>query len=682
MRILTAALAGTLALSAALPILATPPGDTAKAKNAKLGFDPSNMDQTCKPCDDFNKYVNGGWMARTPIPDAYPRWGSFNELQERNQKHLMEILEAAAKDTKAKPGSLERKIGDFYAAAMDEAKIEAQGAAPLKPDFDRIAAISDVASLQSAIVGFQGTGVRTMFNFGGGQDAKDSTRIIGQLSQGGLGLPERDFYFRDDPKSKTVREEYVKHVAKMFELLGDDAATAAANAKTVMAVETKLAEGSLSRVEQRDPKATYNKKTRAELKTLAPEIDWDAYFAGLGVGSIQEVNVRQPKFFAALGKQLTATPIADWKTYLRWRVISGAAPLLSKQFVDQNFEFSGKILTGTKENLPREKRMTSLSDNMLGEALGQIYVKQHFSPAAKKKVLGLVGNIRAALRDDLAGLEWMSDETRKQALAKLDKIVVKIGYPDVWIDYSSVKISRDSLVDNVRACSKFFSKRNLEEIGKPVDRTRWGMTPPTVNAYYSPVMNEIVFPAGILQSPFYDPNADDAVNYGGIGAVIGHEISHGFDDSGRKYDKDGNLNDWWTEADGKNFDGRAACIADFYSSFKVDDLNVNGKLTLGENIADLGGLTLAYLAYQKSLGGKPGPVIDGYTAEQRFFIGWAQVWRTNARPQFLRQQILTDPHSPAQFRVNGTISNMPTFAKAFNCPKGAPMIREAGCRIW
>lgn len=682
MRILTFALAGTLALSGALPTLALSGADTAKPKSGKLGFDPSNMDTTCKPCDDFNKYVNGGWMARTPIPAAYPRWGSFNELQERNQTHLREILEAAAKDTSAKPGSIERKIGDFYAAAMDEAKIEELGATPLKPDFDRINAISDVKSLQETIAYFQSNGIRTMFGFGGGQDAKDSTQVIGQLSQGGLGLPEREFYFRDDPKSKSVREEYVKQIAKMFELLGDSPEAAAEGAQVVMKLETKLAEVSMTRVEQRNPEKTYLKKTRAELEEMVPEIDWKGYFTAIGAPQVQTINVRQPAFMQALGKMLGATPIPEWKTYLRWRVISGAAPLLSKKFVEQEFAFQGRILNGTTENLPREKRMTGLADRSLGEALGQIYVRKHFSPAAKKKVLELVGNIKAALRDDIMRLDWMSDETRKQAIAKLDAIVVKIAYPDQWIDYSSVKITRDSLIENVRACTKFAIKRNLEEIGKPVNRARWGMTPPTVNAYYSPVMNEIVFPAGILQPPFYDPEADDAVNYGGIGAVIGHEISHGFDDSGRRYDKEGNLKDWWTKADGENFDGRAKCIADMYSSFKVGDVNVNGKLTLGENIADLGGLTLAYLAYQKSLNGKPGPVLNGFTSDQRFFIGWAQVWRTNARPEFLRQQVFTDPHSPAMFRVNGTVSNMPTFAKAFNCPKGSPMVSEAGCRIW
>jgi putative endopeptidase len=682
MRILTLALAGSLLLAGpinAATAFTDPDAPPGKA-NSKLGFDPANLDAKCKPCDDFNQYANGGWMSRTPIPAAYPRWGSFSELAERNQKHLTEILDGV-KDAKNAPGSLEQKIGDFYASAMDEAKIEADGVAPLKADFERIAAVKDATALQAIFARFQMNGVRTPFFFGAAQDAKNSSEVIGQIGQSGLGLPERDFYFKDDAKSKTIREEYVKHVAKTFELLGDDAATAAQNAQTVMRLETKLADASMSRVEMRNPNAVYFRQTRGELKKLVPEIDWDGYLAAVGAANGGDVNIRQPKYLQALGKELKETPMADWQTYLRWSLTDSAARYLPAKFVNEDFAFA-KLLSGVKEQLPRFKRMTALTDGLLGEALGQIYVKKHFSPEAKAKVQRMLDNIKAALREDIGRLDWMSDATRKEALAKLDKIVNKIGYPDKWIDYSELKIERGSLIENVRACARFGYRRNIERLGKSVDRTRWGMTPPTVNAYYSPAVNEIVFPAGILQPPFYNPDADDAVNYGGIGAVIGHEITHGFDDQGRQFDKDGNLRDWWTPDDLKNFKERAACVESQYSSFKVDDLNVNGKLTLGEAIADLGGLTIAYLAYQKSLDGKPGPVIDGFTADQRFFMGWAQVWQTNARPEFLRLQIATDPHAPAQFRVNGTVSNMEAFAKAFGCKKGDPMVRESGCRIW
>jgi putative endopeptidase len=684
MRLFAFALAGSLLLAG--PIHAglafTGPTDSKPASpNPKLGFDPANVDAKCKPCEDFNRYANGGWLDRTPIPAGYPEWDGFSELAERNQKQLTDILDAA-KNAKSEAGSVEQKIGDFYASAMDEAKIEAAGIAPLKDDFERIAAVTDVASLGAVFTHFQMNGVRTPFGFFSGQDFKNSAEVIGQAAQGGLGLPERDYYFKDDEKSKTIRAEYVKHVAKMFELLGDDAAAAARNAETVMRLETKLAEASMTNVEMRDPNAVYNRLSRAELKALTPNFQWDAHFRALGVPNVQDVNVAQPKFFKSLSEQMTATSVADWKTYLRWCVTDSMADYLPAKFVNQNFAFYGTVLSGTKEQRPRFKRMTRLTDQVLGEALGQVYVKRHFSPETKVKVQAMLENIKAALRDDIGRLDWMSDATRKEALAKLNTIVNKIGYPDKWIDYSSVVIGRESFVENIRACSRFAVRRDLSQIGKPVDRAQWGMTPPTVNAYYNPSLNEIVFPAGILQPPFFNPDADDAVNYGGIGAVIGHEITHGFDDEGRQFDKDGNLREWWTEQDRKNFTERAQCVNKQFSGYKVGDLNVNGDLVLGEAIADLGGLTLAHFAYQKSLGGKPAPVIDGFTADQRFFMGWAQVWRTNATPEYLRLQVTTDPHPAARFRINGTVSNMEIFARAFGCKNGDPMARAAGCRIW
>ncbi|MBX7223759.1 MAG: M13 family metallopeptidase [Blastocatellia bacterium] len=666
---------GTLAANG--PDKAAPAGTT-----KKLGFDPGNMDKTCQPCEDFNQFANGGWIQRTQMPGEFPRWGSFIELQESNTKNLHLILEEVSKNTKAKPGSQEQQIGDFYAAAMDEAKIEAAGATALKADLEQIASIKDGASVQAVLAGLHTKAVRVAFFFGAGPDFKNSSVNIAQVGQGGLGLPDKDYYFKEDEKSKNIRAEYVKYATKLFTLLGDDAATAETQAKSLLAFETKLAGFSLNRVERRDPSKQYNKKTLAELKTLTPNFDWDAYFKTLGVAAPESINVGQPKFLEGFNGLLATASTDEWKAYFRGRLIDGAANFLSKSFVDASFEFNGRILNGTTENQPRWKRMTQLTDRLLGDSLGQIYVKRHFSPQGKAKVKEMLVNIRFVLKNDIQQLPWMSQATRDQALAKLNAIEEKIGYPDKWKDYSSIKITRNSFLENVRACGRYAIQENLKKLGKPVDRTEWGMTPPTVNAYYNPLQNEIAFPAGILQSPFYSADAEDAVNYGGIGAVIGHEITHGFDDSGRQFDKDGNLKDWWTSDDAKNYKDRATCVETQYSGYKVDDLNVNGKLVLGESIADLGGLTLAYLAYQHSVGGKPGPVIDGFTAEQRFFMGWAQVWRTKARPEFLRLQIATDPHPPAQFRVNGTVSNMEEFAKAFGCKKGDKMVRESLCRIW
>jgi putative endopeptidase len=523
-----------------------------------------------------------------------------------------------------------------------------------------------------------------MFRFGSRQDAKDSSQVIATVNQGGLGLPERDYYLREDEKSKKLRDAYVKYATTLFALLGDPGDKAAAEAASVLAVETSLAKASMSNVDLRDPVKTYHKMTVDELQPLTPDFSWRAYFKTAGHPDLQELNVGQPDFFKALDAQLTALPLDDWKTYLRWRLVDTTAPGLSEKFVTADFEFHEKELRGTKEIQPRWKRCVQSTDRNLGEALGQLYVEKYFPPEAKARALEMVHNLVAALHDDLQTLPWMGTETRAQAAAKLHAFGVKIGYPDKWRDYSALKIDRASYMDNELRSAEFEFQRQLNKIGKPVDRTEWTMTPPTVNAYNRSSMNEIVFPAGILQPPFYDPKADDAVNYGGMGAVIGHEITHGFDDQGSKFDEKGNLKDWWTADDLKNFHERTQCVSEQFDGYVVDgDLHENGKLVLGESIADLGGLTISYAAYEKSLQGKPRPPDkDGFTAEQRFFLGWAQVWGANERLEYARLLANTDPHPLPRFRGDGPLSNMVEFAKAFGCKKGDAMVRDKLCKIW
>ena len=650
------------------------------------GFDVSNMDTTAAACDNFFQYANGGWVKKNPIPAAYASWGRFNELSDKNQEQLRGILEDAAKNTKAVKGSNEQKIGDYYASCMDEAGIEAAGLTPLMPELKRIDAINSKDSFQREVAQLHNAGVRALFRFGAGQDFKQSTQVIGQLGQGGIGLPDRDYYLKTDDKSREIRDKYLAHVAKMFELAGDDPAAAAARAQTVLSIETKLAEGSMPRVEQRNPDNVYHKTRIADLKGLAPDFDWGTYFENINLRSSGDINVAQPNYFKALNVQLTAIPLADWKTYLRWQLLNSRAAVLSKKFVEEDFDFSGRTLTGAKELLPRWKRCVGSTDRALGEALGQVYVQKYFTPAAKARAVQMVQNLINALRDDLTTLSWMSDTTRKRATAKLEAFTRKIGYPDKWRDYATLKVDRKSYVGNAVSATQFEINRQLGKIAKPVDRTEWGMSPPTVNAYYNPSMNEIVFPAGILQPPFYDPEADDAINYGGIGAVIGHEMSHGFDDSGARFDADGNLVNWWSEDDLKSFKSRAQCVIDQFSGFEVQPgLNENGNLVVGESIGDLGGLTIAYAALKKSMAGKPRPAdIDGFSPEQRFFLGWAQVWAENERPEFERLMVATNPHPVGRFRVIGPLSNMPAFAQAYQCKEGDKMVRppEKRCQIW
>ncbi|HWS89472.1 MAG TPA: M13 family metallopeptidase [Pyrinomonadaceae bacterium] len=650
------------------------------------GFDLASLDRSASACQDFNQFANGGWKAANPIPAAYSRWGRFEMLAEQNNEHLRAILEGLAKRKDLKPGSNEQKLADFYSACMDEAAIEAQGAKPLEPELARIAAIKDIGGVQEEVTRFHAHRIPVLFGFGAVQDYKNSTAIIAQAVQGGLGMPDREVYVKDDERSRKIREEYVAHVARTFQLLGDDADKASAAARTVMSVETRLAENSASRVQMRNPEARYNPKTKAQLIELTPHFDWGLYFRNIGMPEVARINVNHPPYFAAVDKMLVDVPVEDWKTYLRWHLVNAASNTLSSKFVEESFNFNGRFLNGTQEQLPRWKRCVASTDRALGEALGQLYIDRTFTPRAKARAQEMVKNLVAALREDLQTLAWMSDPTRQRAIAKLDAFVRKIGYPDRWRSYEPLQVSRGAYYNNSVSVGQFDFRRNLGKIGKPIDRSEWGMSPPTVNAYYNASMNEIVFPAGILQSPFFSEKADDAFNYGGIGAVIGHEMTHGFDDSGAKFDADGNLVMWWTPEDFKKFNERTDCIVKQFDAFEVEPgLNQNGKLVVGESVADLGGLTVAYAAYKKSLEGKPRPkAIAGFTPEQRFFLGWAQVWSQNIRPEAARQRVATDSHPLGQFRVNGPLSNMPQFAEAFQCKAGDAMVRPADkrCQIW
>ncbi|HEY0346640.1 MAG TPA: M13 family metallopeptidase [Pyrinomonadaceae bacterium] len=649
------------------------------------GFDFSSIDRSVNACQDFNRFANGGWIDRNPVPAAYSRWGRFELLDESNVNVLHEILDGLIAKKKFANAN-EQKIADFYGSCMDEQTIEAEGIKPLEPELQRIAKISDLLSLEDEIAFLHAHRVPAVFGFGASQDSKDSTTIIAQLVQGGLGLPDRDYYTSDDAKSKATRDEYQKHVARTFELMGDAPEQAAREAATVMKIETKLAENSSTRIQRRSPEANYHPMTKGMLIELTPDFDWGRYFRNINLPEVGKVNVGQPDFFKSADKILKDTPVDDWKSYLRWHVVNAASSTLSSKFVQESFNFNGKYLQGTTEMLPRWRRCVTSTDRALGEALGQIYVAKTFTPAAKERARTMVANLIAALREDLTTLSWMSNDTRQKAIAKLEAYVRKIGYPDKWRDYEALHVARGAYYNNAVLAGEFDFRRNLSKIGKPVDRTEWGMSPPTVNAYYNPQFNEIVFPAGILQPPFYDPKADDAFNYGGIGAVIGHEMTHGFDDSGAKYDANGNLVMWWTTDDFKKFTDRTNCVVKQFDSFEVEPgLHQKGQLVVGESVADLGGLTVAYAAYQKSLQGKPRPKdINGFTPEQRFFLGWAQVWAQNIRPEAARLRTATDPHPLGKFRVNGPLSNMPQFAAAYQCKSGDAMVRppEQRCQIW
>jgi putative endopeptidase len=650
----------------------------------KSGIDRSTFDASVKPADDFFLYVNGNWIQNNPIPAEYSRWGAFPKLRDDNLVALKQILEGLT----THPGPLDgerKKLRDFFSQAMDEPKLQQQGAAPLAGEFERIAQIKTRDELVAEIGRLRLEGSPMLFAFYVGQDEKQSDRYAAHLRQGGLGLPERDYYLGATEDSKRIRAQYRDHVAAMLRLLGDSPEAASTAADTVLLIETRLAEASRTPVQLRDREAQYNKRTLDELASLTPNLSWDLYLKTIDIAGVSDVIVGQPEFFARVNELLDSVSSMDWRSYLRWHLIHAMAPYLSSPFENENFRFYSEVMRGVKEMQPRWKRAIGTVDKQMGEALGRLYVEQYFKPAAKKRMDELVKNLMEAYRQRIETRDWMGADTKKQATAKLASVMAKIGYPDKWRDYSTLEIRADSYVQNVIRAETFESHYRLSKLGKPVDRTEWHMTPPTVNAYYNATMNEIVFPAGILQPPFFDLTADDAVNYGAIGAVIGHEISHGFDDQGSRSDAAGNLRNWWTSDDRARFTAKTDKLVKQYDAcVAVDDLHVNGRLTLGENIADLGGVAIAFAAYQKSLGGQPAPVIDGFTGPQRFFIGFAQVWRGSIRDADQRLLLRTDPHSPMQFRAMVPLQNIHAFYEAFDVKHGDAMYRapEERVEVW
>ena len=647
-------------------------------------LDLSFLNRAADPCTDFYQYACGNWNHLNPIPADQARWNVYAKLTYENQRFLWGILEEAARPVSTRNAS-EQKIGDYFAACMDEAAIEKAGVSPLKSRLEQIAALkrlSDLPPLLARLHQELGND-NPMFQFGSSQDYADSDQVIAFALAGGLGLPDRDYYLKTDAKSLETRARYSEHVARMFRLLGDPAATARGEAQTVMSIETALAKDSLPRVDKRDPYKMFHKMTRAEFLKLAPAFDWAAYWSALGLAAPEQLNTTEPGFYQGLEKQLQTRTLADWKAYLRWHLAHAEAHDLPSAFVQEDFNFFHKHLQGVTAIEPRWKRCVRSVDEDLGEAMGEVFVAKTFTAETKERALAMVKQIEQAMAADIEQLAWMGDETKKQALTKLHSIVNKIAYPDHWRDYSSVKIVRDDFLGDVDRAVEFEARRQLNKIGKPVDRSEWEMTPPTVNAYYDASMNDINFPAGVLQPPLFDPKMDDAPNYGNTGATIGHELTHGFDDEGRKFDGKGNLRDWWTKKDADEFVERAACISNQYSKYTVvDDVKINGKLTLGEDAADLGGTILAWMAWKNATQGQKLQPADGFTPEQRFFIGAAQWACGYERPESKRLHAITDEHSPDEYRINGVVSNMPEFSKAFACKQGDPMVRAEVCRVW
>jgi putative endopeptidase len=646
------------------------------------GFDPASLNRSVDPCANFYVYACGGWMAANPVPADQSTWGRFDSLQERNRVILQNILEGASVN---KPGRtvVEREIGDYYSACMDEKTIDARGLAPLKDDLDRIAAINNKAAITDVVVRLYRAGSAPFFRFSSAQDAKNSTQVIADLDQGGLGLPDRDYYLKTDPKSADIRTKYVAHVKKIFDLAGAESGLAAKKAEAVMAIETALAKGSLDLVSRRDPARTYHKLSVKELVSLAPTFDWPKFFEGAGAPPIESLNVDFPPFMRAMESVLVQTSLDDVKSYLAWHLMHDSSSVLPTKFQEETFDFYGKTLSGAKEMRARWKRCVDRVDADLPDALGQKFVEKTLGEEGNRRTRQMVAAIETALGDDIKSVDWMTPKTKDQALLKLHAIVNKIGTKEHWVDYSKVKIARDDAYGNSQRTSEFELERQLAKIGKPVDKTDWDMSQPTVNAYYNAQENSVNFPAGILQPPFWDNKMDDAVNYGAIGAVIGHELTHGFDDQGRQFDAEGNLRDWWTAEDAKAFEHRTKCLVDEYSSFTaVDNVKLNGELTLGENTADNGGLRIAYMALLDTLAGKHPAKRDGFTAEQRLFLGWAQIWCENRTDESARLRAQVDPHSPGEYRVNGVVSNMPEFQRAFACKVGQPMVRNPACRVW
>lgn len=637
------------------------------------GFPLSNLDKTADPTKNFYQFAVGGWMKNNPIPDDQVRWGSFTILAEDNNKILRQIIEEAAANQTWEKGSAKQKIGDFYAVAMDSAKIEKLGYKSIIPDLKRIDALTKKDLLKYLTEEYlNGNGL--IFGFGVSVDAKKSDSYVAQLGQGGLGLPDVEYYTKDDNRSKEIRTKYLEHVANMFKLIDVNPELASQYAQKVLDVETRLAKISNTRLENRDPIKLYNKMTVDNLQKLSPDFEWKKYFEFVGLPDLNIVVVAQPKFFAGLGTVLKEVPFDDWKVYFKWNVLRSSANALSSPFVNERFDFTQRFLNGAKAMPPRWKRVVQSVNMTMGELLGQIYVEKYFPPEAKERAKAIVNNLLTSMSESIKNLDWMSDATKQQALKKLSTFGVKIGYPDKWRDYSELTIERDSYIKNLERVSKWARQQNLARLGKPVDKQEWFMSPQTVNASYNPTKNEITFPAGILQPPFFNQNADDAINYGAMGAVIGHEITHGFDDQGRKFDENGNIREWWTKEDAAKFQERAQKLINQYNSFVVvDTFKVNGALTLGENIADLGGLTISFAAFKKTDQYKKGEMIDGFTPAQRFFLGWAQVWATNARNEYLKMQVKTDVHSPSVQRVNGPLMNIPEFWEAFGVKSSDPM---------
>jgi putative endopeptidase len=668
----------------ALAALLLAPALHAQYQAPERPLDPANIDRKFGACQDFYMFANNGWIQRNPIPPAFSSWGSFNELTERNNLVLKDVVERAAREAATTTDPATKKLGTYYASCMDSTAAERAGIAPIADELSRIAAIGDRAQLEAQIARMHSFGLGGAFGFGSGADAKNARMVIAHAVQGGTSLPDRDYYLREDPQMQGIRVKYVDYMTKLFTLAGESPETAASDAQKVLSLETALAKGAVPRVQLRDPNSRYHPMTVAEANALTPAFDWSEYLSAIGLTRVASLNVGMPTFFQALNRALEQRPLDDWKAYLRWMVLSRNAALLSSPFVHEQFRFAS-VLTGAREQQPRWKRCLQSADQSLGDALGKEYVKVVFTPEAKTKMLGMVTNLRAVLRERIQKADWMSEATRAQALQKMDSFNQKIGYPDTWRDYAGLAIEPGPFVNNAMRVHAYETKRDYDKIGKPVDRAQWSMTPPTVNAYYSPPLNEIVFPAGRLQAPFFAVSYDDAANYGGVGGTIGHEMSHGFDDSGRQYDAQGNLRDWWTADDASRYKKKAQVVEDQYGAYvAVDTLRVNGKLTLGENLADVVGVSVAYEALQRALAGKPRTTIDGFTPEQRFFLAYAQARMSVLRPETARMLVATDPHSPGQFRVNGPLSNMPEFAQAFGCKEGDPMVRPDSlrARIW
>jgi putative endopeptidase len=647
-------------------------------------IDPANMDLSIKPGDDFFDYANGTWIKQNAIPAKETRWGSFNILHQENTEKLLGLLNDVSKPGQPK-GSLKQRVGDLYASGMDSVAIEKRGYDPIKPELERISKVADLNGVVNEIIYERVNGEASpLFGFGVGADSKHPTKNIVDFGQGGTSMPDRDYYLKSDARTKKIQDAYTKYIVTLFTLTGTSEADAQKNAATIFTIETALAKAQLSRTEMRDPNKTYNKFAVTDFSKTTPHLNWAQLMPLMKVPGQDTVLVSQPGFFKAADDLLAATPVADWKIYLQWNILKNSASALSSPFVKANFDY-GSVLSGQKVQTPRNERMSGLVDGSLGELLGQLYVEKYFTPAAKQYMVNLVNNLKVTLGERIQHLDWMSDVTKEKALKKLAAFSVKIGYPDKWQPYAGLAIERNDYAGNLKRISKWRYNFNVSQLGKPVDKTRWGMTPPTVNASYSPTTNGITFPAGILQFPFFDFGADDAVNYGGIGAVIGHEMTHGFDDQGRQYDADGTLRDWWTKDDADKFKTRADQVVAQYNSFTVlDTIHVNGRLTLGENLADLGGLNVAYAAFKKTKQGQSTTKIDGFTPDQRFFLSWAQVWRGAQRPEAAAQRILTDPHSPEQYRTNAPLTNIDAWYDAFNIQAGDKMYKkpEDRTKVW